>query len=201
MSGKFLSVDSNWLSAGQRRLIQDNDAIEAKGKGRVEERHWWTTQKDYEWQEILTVLTGYSLQLVPWTFPQDVGGPVPFRLLHQWNFKSSRDRVNWVHFGRVAYPCARQLGARNRVLLLVCDYTRRPPWCEGGIPRKGWLQVAFQFTALKPGWRALRYHRPRTHWGGRDLTGEDVRFAQFHSMSIFSVPPIYQGLCCKYQAG
>lgn len=76
---QLIATDSHWT---KRRLIVRIMSIEAKGKGRgwrgIDEplRKGGMTGNN-------TVLGSYSLQLVVDLFPQDVGGPVPFRILHQ----------------------------------------------------------------------------------------------------------------------
>lgn len=179
MSGKFLSVDSNWLSLDKKATYCQDDEYRSKSERRgwrgIDEplRKGGMTGNNSAWELLPAADCG--------PFPQDVGGPVPFRLLHQWNFKSSRDRVNWVHFGRVAYPCASQLGASRSGPTAQVWPPGTHPWCEGVFPEKGDRCDSGGLYCLRPLQSQAGEHcvttGPEHTRGGRDLR-EDVRFAQ-----------------------
>lgn len=123
MSVKFLSVDINWLSLNSKAIYCKDDGYTSKRRewGGIDEpvRKGKMTGNNRAWELLPAAGCG--------PFPQDIGGPVPFRLLPHWNFKSLHERVNWVHFGRGAYPCASQLWARKWGLLHRCDHQAPTP--------------------------------------------------------------------------
>lgn len=160
MSVKFLSVDISWLSLNSKAIYCKDDGYTSKRRewGGIDEplRKGEMTGNNSAWELLPAAGRG--------PFPQDIGGPVPFRLLPHWNFKSLCERVNWVHFGRGAYPCASQLWARKSGPTAQVWPPGAHPWCEGIFPEKGDRRESGGLCSLRPlqpQWRALCY-RPRT---------------------------------------
>lgn len=82
-----------------------------------------------------TVLGSYSCSWL-WTFsPRMLVVQCPSESFTN-EILNPRDRVNWVHFGRVAYPLCQAVGSQEIGSYCTGVTTGRPPDCEG-IPRKG----------------------------------------------------------------
>lgn len=155
MSGKFLSVD-NWLSLDKKATYYQDNEYKQKGKGGGGEALMNHSRKGG--------MTGNNtvLGVTPcswlWTFPPGCWWSSAL----QESFTNEilnpqRDRVNWVHFGRVAYPCTRQLGPGSGSYCTQVWLPGAHPWCEGVFPEKGDSGEAlssFTKATTKPGWRA-----------------------------------------------